>query len=126
MVGHCFGGWTVANCALRHPERVRAQRGAVLVAVDAIEKRWSDDGAGLWELGRQRWTHSRLVCAAGVARGGRGGRGAAPCRDLKRAGRPDRGDTAADALHAVGSSAVAAPERRLPGHESARLVGGSR
>ena len=39
---------------------------AAEAAADAIEKRWSEEGAGVWELGPARWTHSRLICAAGL------------------------------------------------------------
>ena len=36
------------------------------VAVEAIEKRWAQPDAGIWELQPRRWTHSRLICAAGL------------------------------------------------------------
>ncbi|HET7328188.1 MAG TPA: glycoside hydrolase family 15 protein [Nocardioidaceae bacterium] len=39
---------------------------AAEAAVAAIEQRWRDPGAGIWELGDERWTHSRLICAAGL------------------------------------------------------------
>jgi GH15 family glucan-1,4-alpha-glucosidase len=39
---------------------------AAQTAVDAIEKRWQDADAGIWELDDQRWAHSRLTCAAGL------------------------------------------------------------
>jgi len=39
---------------------------AATVAVAAIEKRWQDVDAGLWELDPERWAHSRLICAAGL------------------------------------------------------------
>lgn len=32
----------------------------------AIEARWGDPDAGIWELGNQRWAHSRLMCVAGL------------------------------------------------------------
>jgi len=41
---------------------------AVEAAVDAIERRWHEPDAGVWELEPQAWTHSRLVCAAGLRR----------------------------------------------------------
>jgi hypothetical protein len=52
--------------AARHDRLNTEQFRAVTVAVEAIEKRWRDPGAGLWELDAQRWTHSRLICAAGL------------------------------------------------------------
>ena len=50
---------------------------AVEAAVAAIRARQHDPDAGVWELDNQRWTHSRLMCVAGlraiasVAAGGR-------------------------------------------------------
>ncbi|WP_424078406.1 glycoside hydrolase family 15 protein [Mycobacterium sp.] len=39
---------------------------AVQIAVDAIEKRWREPDAGIWELDNHRWAHSRLMSAAGL------------------------------------------------------------
>jgi alpha,alpha-trehalase len=39
---------------------------AARAAADAIAKRWTEPDAGIWELGSQRWTHSRLACVAGL------------------------------------------------------------
>ncbi|MFE9410619.1 glycoside hydrolase family 15 protein [Streptomyces sp. NPDC006704] len=39
---------------------------AVEIAADAIERRRDDADAGIWELDAQHWTHSRLICAAGL------------------------------------------------------------
>jgi GH15 family glucan-1,4-alpha-glucosidase len=39
---------------------------AVSVAAGAIEKRWQEPEAGLWELDNKRWTHSRLACVSGL------------------------------------------------------------
>src|SRR5215469_9575788 len=39
---------------------------AVYVAAGAIEKRWQEPEAGLWELDNKRWTHSRLACVSGL------------------------------------------------------------
>lgn len=38
----------------------------VEVAVAAIEQRWTEPDAGIWELDRREWTHSRLSCVAGL------------------------------------------------------------
>lgn len=53
---------------------------AVEALVEAIEERQDDPDAGIWELGGRRWSHSRLICAAGLRaaaqrRGGRSGAG---------------------------------------------------
>ncbi len=39
---------------------------AVEAAVAAIESRWGEPDAGIWELDNTRWAHSRLTCAAGL------------------------------------------------------------
>ena len=39
---------------------------AAEVAVAAIEARWQEKDAGIWEINPDEWTHSRLICAAGL------------------------------------------------------------
>lgn len=39
---------------------------AAETAVAAIEDRWQEQDAGIWELDPDDWTHSRLICAAGL------------------------------------------------------------
>jgi hypothetical protein len=39
---------------------------AAEVAVTAIEARWTEPDAGIWELDNHHWTHSRLACVAGL------------------------------------------------------------
>jgi GH15 family glucan-1,4-alpha-glucosidase len=39
---------------------------AAATAVEAIEKRWREADAGIWELGNAHWTHSRLACVSGL------------------------------------------------------------
>lgn len=39
---------------------------AAEIAADSIALRWQEEDAGIWEIGNQRWTHSRLICAAGL------------------------------------------------------------
>ena len=39
---------------------------AAEVAVGAIEKRWREPDAGVWELDNRHWAHSRLACVAGL------------------------------------------------------------
>jgi GH15 family glucan-1,4-alpha-glucosidase len=38
------------------------------VAAAAIERRWREPDAGIWELEPDAWTHSRLICVAGLRR----------------------------------------------------------
>jgi alpha,alpha-trehalase len=77
---------------------------AAEVAVEAIAKRWRepDVDAGIWEIEPDAWTHSRLICAAGL-------RQIAGCRPAgEQAARwvslADEivSDTAAHALHYTG------------------------
>jgi GH15 family glucan-1,4-alpha-glucosidase len=39
---------------------------AAEVAAATIEERWREPDAGIWELDPDEWTHSRLICAAGL------------------------------------------------------------
>ncbi|MDQ0028656.1 glycoside hydrolase family 15 protein [Arthrobacter bambusae] len=39
---------------------------AVELAVAAIEAKWTEPDAGMWELENEYWTHSRLLCVAGL------------------------------------------------------------
>ena len=39
---------------------------AATTAAEAIEKRWHEPDAGIWELGGRHWTHSRLACVSGL------------------------------------------------------------
>jgi alpha,alpha-trehalase len=39
---------------------------AAEIAADAIAGRWRDPDAGIWEIETRFWTHSRLICAAGL------------------------------------------------------------
>ncbi|MGH2875913.1 MAG: glycoside hydrolase family 15 protein [Solirubrobacteraceae bacterium] len=41
---------------------------AAELAIEAIERRWREPDAGIWELSPDAWTHSRLICAAGLRR----------------------------------------------------------
>jgi alpha,alpha-trehalase len=41
---------------------------AAETAIAAIEQRWLEADAGVWELDPDHWTHSRLICAAGLRR----------------------------------------------------------
>ncbi len=39
---------------------------AAEIAADAVVERWQEPDAGIWELDPAAWTHSRLICAAGL------------------------------------------------------------
>jgi GH15 family glucan-1,4-alpha-glucosidase len=48
---------------------------AVETLASAVERRWTEPDAGIWELDDRHWAHSRLMCVAGLraAAGRRGG-----------------------------------------------------
>jgi hypothetical protein len=74
---------------------------AVERAVGAIENRWSEPDAGIWELDNERWAHSRLTCASGL----RAVAGAAPAAQSGRwSALADvvLADVSADCLHPEG------------------------
>jgi GH15 family glucan-1,4-alpha-glucosidase len=52
--------------AARHDRLDSDALGAVQLATRAIEKRWTDPEAGIWELEDAWWTESRLACVAGL------------------------------------------------------------
>ncbi|MGH8962177.1 MAG: glycoside hydrolase family 15 protein [Jatrophihabitantaceae bacterium] len=57
---------TLFAAAARHDALDRDSCKAARVAVDAIERRWGEPDAGIWELDDDWWTHSRLACVAGL------------------------------------------------------------
>jgi alpha,alpha-trehalase len=75
---------------------------AAEAAVEAIEARWQEKDAGIWEIDPDVWTHSRLICAAGlraISGCGPGGEQAARWLALADA---VTADTSAHALHPSG------------------------
>jgi alpha,alpha-trehalase len=96
---------------------------AVQIAADAIGRRWHEPDAGIWEINDQPWTHSRLVCAAGLRAA------AAACAPRSRA--PDWisladaivADTAAHALHPSGRWQRSVSDQ---GHDGSLLLVGIR
>ncbi|WBP84507.1 glycoside hydrolase family 15 protein [Kitasatospora cathayae] len=52
--------------AARHDRLGPEAHGAARTAAAAIAARWREPDAGIWELGPRQWTHSRLICAAGL------------------------------------------------------------
>jgi GH15 family glucan-1,4-alpha-glucosidase len=85
---------------------------AAETAAAAIERRWREPDAGIWELEPDAWTHSRLICAAGLRR-------IAAHQSNERAARwlalADTivADTAEHALHPAGHWQRSPTDRRL-------------
>ena len=57
---------------------------AAEVAAGAIAERWREPDAGIWELEPDEWTHSRLICVAGLRAIARRAVRAPRCRDGSR------------------------------------------
>ncbi|OBA73721.1 glycoside hydrolase [Mycobacterium sp. 1554424.7] len=75
---------------------------AAQTAIGAIEKRWRDPDAGIWEIDDQYWTQSRLACVGGlraIAAVAGGGPEVASCASLADA---ILSDTAATSLNPQG------------------------
>ncbi len=75
---------------------------AAQAAIGAIEKRWREPEAGIWEIDDQHWTQSRLACVAGlrrIAEAAGGGPEIAACTSLADA---ILADTAATSLNPQG------------------------
>jgi alpha,alpha-trehalase len=54
------------SAAARHDRLDSEHWRAAEIAAGAIERRWPEADAGIWELDDHRWAHSRLICAAGL------------------------------------------------------------
>jgi hypothetical protein len=64
-----FGEALLLFATAAEHDRLDAQASrAAEIAVGAIEERWREPDAGIWELEPDCWTHSRLHCAAGLRR----------------------------------------------------------
>ena len=62
-----FGESLLLFSAAAGQDRLDSKRWqAVESAVAAIEQRWQQPDAGIWEIDNEHWAHSRLTCAAGL------------------------------------------------------------
>ena len=52
--------------AARHDMLGDEEWRAAAAAADAIEQRWQEPDAGIWELDDQHWAHSRIACVSGL------------------------------------------------------------
>lgn len=104
-----------------HADRLDAEGWrAVQTAIGAIEKRWRDPDAGIWEIDDEHWTQSRLACVGGlraIAKVAGGGTEVAACASLADA---ILADTAASSLHPQGGYWQRSP--RLPGVDASLLL----
>jgi alpha,alpha-trehalase len=62
-----FGEALLLLAAAERHDRLESESWAAAVAAAAaIKERWRGPDAGIWELDPDEWTHSRLICAAGL------------------------------------------------------------
>jgi hypothetical protein len=96
---------------------------AIEAAADAVAQRWTEPDAGIWEIAPKPWTHSRLICAAGLRAAG----AVAPAGPLSAEwlALADRivADTSAHAVHRTGRWQRAPDD---PGLDGALLLPGLR
>lgn len=93
---------------------------AAQAAISAIDKRWRDPDAGIWEIDEQHWTQSRLACVAGlrgIAELAGAGPEVAACESLADA---ILADTGASSLHPRGGYWQRSP--RLAGVDASLLL----
>ncbi|MFC5751563.1 glycoside hydrolase family 15 protein [Actinomadura rugatobispora] len=63
----CFGDALLLLDTAARRDRLDADgRGAARTAAAAVQARWREPDAGIWELENRQWTHSRLNCVAGL------------------------------------------------------------
>lgn len=85
---------------------------AIETAAHSIQSRWQEPDAGIWELEPRQWTHSKLICVAGLAAVARvaPARQAAPWASLADT---ILADTARHGLHPSGRWQRAADDPRI-------------
>jgi GH15 family glucan-1,4-alpha-glucosidase len=87
--------------AAKHDRLDAASARAVGIAADAVQRRWRERDYGIWETKPDEWTHSRLICAAGLRALGATRRGEPQSRLLHLADEITR-HVAARAVHPAG------------------------
>jgi len=75
---------------------------AAQTAARAIEKRWRESDAGIWEIDDRAWTHSRLICAAGLRAAAEADTSAGQAAGWSGLADAIVADTAASSLHPSG------------------------
>ncbi|MGI8451521.1 MAG: glycoside hydrolase family 15 protein, partial [Streptosporangiaceae bacterium] len=75
---------------------------AAETAAGAIGQRWRDSDAGIWEIDDRPWTHSRLICAAGLRSIAEAGTSAALASEWSGLADAIVASTAATSVHHTG------------------------
>ncbi len=86
----------------RHDRLDADSHRAAEIAADAIEQRWPEKDAGIWEIDNQPWTHSRLTCVAGLRAAARSCAGQAQATQWAGLADAILADTASHAVHRSG------------------------
>jgi alpha,alpha-trehalase len=77
-------------------------RKAAEIAAAAIAQRWPEPDAGIWEIDNQAWTHSRLICVAGLRAAARNCTAEPQSSDWSKLADVILADTAGQAVHPSG------------------------
>jgi alpha,alpha-trehalase len=85
-----------------HDRLDSGSRKAAEIAAGAIVQRWQEPDAGIWEIDNQAWTHSRLICAAGLRRAARHCTTEPQASEWSALADSIVADTAEHAMHATG------------------------
>ncbi len=88
--------------AARHDRLDTDRHKALLAAVAAVEARWTDPDAGIWELADEHWAHSRLICVAGLRAVAAAGAAASDAAAWSSLADTILADTDRDCLHPSG------------------------
>ncbi|UQA90664.1 glycoside hydrolase family 15 protein [Streptomyces halobius] len=72
------------------------------IAADTIRRRWHEPDAGIWELNNRTWTHSRLICVAGLRKMAGAAAPGPKTREWSDLAGAILADTEASALHPEG------------------------
>jgi alpha,alpha-trehalase len=94
-------------------------RKAAEIAAAAIAQRWREPDAGIWEIDSQAWTHSRLICVAGLRAAARHCTAEPQASDWSRLADVILADTAEHAVHPSGRWQRSATD---PGLDAALLM----
>ncbi len=96
------GALQLFAAAAGHDHLDTAHWRAVEAAVAAIEARWRDPDAGVWELDNHHWAQSRLMCVAGLRSVAAAGAAPAQAAAWQTLADGILADVAADSVHPSG------------------------
>jgi hypothetical protein len=97
----------------RHDHLSAEHYKAVVAAVAAIEARWREPDAGIWELDNRRWAHSRLICAAGLRAMATAGTSTTDAAEWSGLADTIVADAASDCVHPTGRWQRASDDPRV-------------